>query len=420
MEHLKSMGNDYVRDWPSQSLASESYFMQCWNKDNKNGLQVVSTGENEYSMIFTVSEMDMGSGAASMFIGFGAGGAKMSAMMYIFKGNNNVPVLTVEIDGQTGRSAMTELARRVDLYGELAEDLVKTLEKTKQAKIPASTKAVSLPTSVVLPQISSTESSSNATEASATKEVEVTESTPKTKAKAKQGTATTKTAVIGTPVEVQPVNEAGSKTTAKATTKAVAAETPAEVQPAAMKTTSGVPNTVLEARSYLSTDKHGEGGSVACLRSERKVSLYLDFSEALINNYDEEGFIEYMATSARGKDRDPEFATTWEKTVKKKLTGVFMAKVNEELADEKQSARLTMKQGEKYTLKVIVKEINDDGDNQCDYYIIETETGEVVAQYSLEVDGGHVGRLVGLMEDGFSNAGEEFGELLAKKIKKGK
>lgn len=145
MEHLKSRGSDFVRDWPSESQTSENYFVKCWNHDNEDGMQLTTATGKEYTMVFVVTEMDMGSGAASMLVGFGAGGAKMSGMMYILKGNSDVPVLTVSIDGQSGRSGMTEIARRVDLYGELAEDMVETLQKTKQSKVPASTEAVVIP-----------------------------------------------------------------------------------------------------------------------------------------------------------------------------------------------------------------------------------------------------------------------------------
>ena len=128
---LKDKGADYVRDWPDQTKASEEYFIRCWNKDNDEGIQVSTTKGKPYVMVIDAREMDMGSGAASMIIGFGAGGAKLSGTMYIFKSGSNIPLLTVEIDGQTGRSAMTELARRVDLYGELTEDMVSTIKKTK-------------------------------------------------------------------------------------------------------------------------------------------------------------------------------------------------------------------------------------------------------------------------------------------------
>lgn len=142
MEHLKSKGEDFVRDWPGESTASELYFTRCWNKDNKKGMQITTTEDSEYLMYFHVKKMHLGSGAAAMVVGFGAGGASMSGTMYIFKGSNPIPVLTVEIDDQTGRGAMTEIARRTDLYGELAEDLVDELKDTDESDVKPSTTPV--------------------------------------------------------------------------------------------------------------------------------------------------------------------------------------------------------------------------------------------------------------------------------------
>ena len=80
MEHLKSKGDDFVRDWPNESSASEAYFIKCWNKDNDEGMQISSTDNSEYIMYFHVKKMHMGSGAASMLVGFGAGDALMPAI----------------------------------------------------------------------------------------------------------------------------------------------------------------------------------------------------------------------------------------------------------------------------------------------------------------------------------------------------
>lgn len=145
MEQLKAKGDDFVRDWPTESMASEAYFLKCWNQDNDGGMEVSTAGDDKYIMYFHVKKMHMGSGAASMLVGFGAGGASMSGTMYIFKDKNAVPVLTVEIDNQTGRSGISELVRRTDLYGELAEDLVKRLKKTKQSKVGQSNVPVQVP-----------------------------------------------------------------------------------------------------------------------------------------------------------------------------------------------------------------------------------------------------------------------------------
>ena len=62
-----------------------------------------------------------------------------------------------------------------------------------------------------------------------------------------------------------------------------------------------------------------------------------------------------------------------------------------------------------------VIEFDDDGNNTCDYLIINTENGNVIAHYRLEADGGKVGKYIWLLEQGHSSAGKNFGEFLAKK-----
>ncbi len=376
MEQLKSRGDDFVRDWPMETLTSETYFIKCWNKDNDEGLQVSASGTNEYLMLFLVKEMHMGSGAASMLVGFGAGGASMSGTMYIIKNGNDIPVLTVEIDNQTGRSGMTELVRRTDLYGELAEDLVKTLKKTKQSKVPASTQSINLPSS--LTSITSTEAN---TQQPVNEEIVV----PEKKVDANK---------IDIPEKQVPIK-------------------------VSILEDNDIPSTVINAESNLSLKK-GFGGSVASLKNEKRMSVFFDFSSALIDNKSEEDFIYHMTNVVREKERDSEFAARWRKEIKKEITTIFISEVNEALADEDCSLRLISKQGSPYTLKVIVNEIDDNGNNSCDYLVVNTKSGEVVAHFVMEADGGRVGKYVGLIKDGITNAGKEFGEEFAEKIDKSK
>lgn len=383
MEYLQKRGSDFVANWPSESQMSEDYFIKCWNHDNKKGMKLSVAAKGDYTMVIVVKEMDMGSGAASFFVGFGAGGASMSGVMYLFKGSNYVPLLTVDIDGQTGRSGMTEMVRRNDLYGELAEDMVKAMQKTRPSRVSPTSVAVQLPSVVLLG--------------------EATESTTASAVTQDQAPVTTEQETDNEEVEEF--------------------EAPAPLAPAAPARAvaqSNVPETVLSAKSFLALDKKGMGGNFLLLRNEKKMSVYLDYSKALLDDRTEEEFIEYMTYSVREKERDPEFATTWERSIKPQILHVFISQVNDKLDDEKLLLKLVSAQGEKYTLKIEVIEVNDDGDNICDYLVVETATGDVVAQIHLEADGGHVGKFTGLMEQGMETAGEEFGEVFAKKIKRGK
>ena len=125
-----------------------------------------------------------------------------------------------------------------------------------------------------------------------------------------------------------------------------------------------------------------------------------------------------METAVREKERDANFKNNWENNYRNTFTLAFIDKANEALADEDQIIRLTSKQDCKYALKISVIEFDDDANNICDYLIVKVETGEVIAHYRLEADGGKVGKYIGLLEQGHSSAGEVFGEFLAKKIDK--
>lgn len=133
-QYLKEHGEDYVRDWPIQNKECEDVFIQQWNKSNSKGLKVDAEKGKPYTMRFEVTDLDLGNVAAALVIGFGAGGAKMSGTMYLYKGDSQTPELTVKITGQTGHSKYTETKRRKDLYKELAQDLVKEIKNTKSKK----------------------------------------------------------------------------------------------------------------------------------------------------------------------------------------------------------------------------------------------------------------------------------------------
>lgn len=366
MEQLKSRGSDFVRDWPSESATSEGYFIKCWNHDNDEGLQVTDKAGSEYTMVFVVNEMHMGSGAASILVGFGAGGATMSAKMYILKNNNNVPVLTVDIDGQSGRSGMTEIARRLDLYGELAEDLVKTLKKTKQSKVPASTEAITIPSMKL-----------SGTSATGNNKVEKTKSEP------------VKTASTKKKVDTKQASPKKTKT---------------------VKVDGNQLNMLKQAKGKIITStRRPYLGDFTPLASEEQIGVYLDFSKARIMDYPEEDFIQYMQTAADGKDLDPNFPDTWENSIKPHLISTFCEVVNEELEDDF-TVQFVPGVDFNYVLKLEVIDLDDDGNNIINFLFVNMKTGEVDAQIKCESDGGRVGRYTGLLEQGFEGAGENFVE----------
>ena len=78
--------------------------------------------------------------------------------------------------------------------------------------------------------------------------------------------------------------------------------------------------------------------------------------------------------------------------------------------------RGTLQQGNKYTLKVALTKIDDNGNTWGDYLIVETATGKVVHHMQMRSKGGHFGEYIGLFKQGFEEAGKIYGELLADRI----
>lgn len=364
---LKDKGSDYVRDWPEQSAASEEYFIRCWNKDNDEGIQVTSTKGKPYVMVIDAREMDMGSGAASMLVGFGAGGAKLSGTMYIFKSGSNIPLLTVEIDGQTGRSAMTELARRVDLYGELAEDMVNTIKKTKQSKVSASTKPVKL-------------------------------------------------ACLGGAAVVEDKQDVVTPVKNNKPTKAV--KNKKVVKKEIVETSNDSKIELLHNAKGQEIPRRRKPilGDFDGIASLREMGVFLDFSDAEILGRSEDGFIRYMKTSAGRKDLDRDFDKTWEEDLKPSLEELFISEVNTQLKDEKIRLRLASTIETDYVLKLEVLEIDDDGNNKINFLIVDMSNGEIKAQITCQSDGGRVGRLTGLLNQGFESAAANFAKLFIENI----
>jgi hypothetical protein len=403
--YLKSRGDDFVRDWPEDQKKAREYFVVRFNKKFKKGMQIVDDGA-DYAIQIHVNNLDMGNGAAAFF-SFSAkgGGVIMSGTVDVLNTKTQARVCSLVVDEVKGIGHMSETVRLGMMFYELANELFDVAKDAKD--VP-----------VVEEPASSVSNGSAAMTGSA--------------AMAGAAVAAAPTSAAQPAASAQPTasaKPAKKQTTAKANeTSAVATPAPVAAQPAAqpatapapaVQTESGIPASVAGARSTLVTRK-GEGGSFLNLKSQSRVSLFIDFSEALIDNKSEEDFVTYMQTSARRKDLDEDFASNWSEKVKPQLTATFISKVNEELSDEKQKPRLVTAQGNIYTLKVLVKEISDDGDIEADYLLVETTSGVVLGVVEMETDGGHVGKFVGLLNDGFGNAGEEFGEWLAKKLKKGK
>lgn len=69
-----------------------------------------------------------------------------------------------------------------------------------------------------------------------------------------------------------------------------------------------------------------------------------------------------------------------------------------------------------YVLKLDVLEVDEDGNNTINFLFVNMATGKVDAQIKCESEGGHVGRFVELIEQGFESAAENFVKILIDQI----
>ena len=450
--YLKSRGEDFVRDWPEDQDKALEYFVVRFNKKNKKGMQIGRhLTDAKYKMVIYVDYMDMGNGGSSFnpFASVKAGGVIMKGRCDVIDVKAGQYVCRMEFDEVKGLGHPSETVRLGMTYFELASNIFK-LAKDATGSVEYCG-AIAKPMKKVVKRVveapvETAATASNAVAKSSTRSA----STVRTGVSARKGTVSRKGASVRKPnsqsknpaavastattpktrkVKYIEVDEDGNETEVIYVKKGT--KTPVEIEeneevgtvapeveptPARKKVvTNGnkVPKTVLNAVSNLKI-KNSVGGDAKCLKNESALSVYLDFSKCEINNNSERDFVRYMATSADRRERDSDFADKWENTYKPSLTSIFISKMNKEM--KKLRLRGTTEQGNKYTLRVALKKIDDNGNTLADYMIVETATGKVVQIMQMKSKGGHFGDYIGLLKQGFEAAGEIYGELLADRI----
>jgi hypothetical protein len=152
-EYNKKQGSDWVRDWPTvQRRATEGVALRkngsvCFNKKNKNGLQIccspatwkfykstkdtdekasydkhyvmVDPAKAKYKFVVTVSKIDMGSGAASAFGGMSTGGAIMTGTMKAVEIKTGKTLATFDIKECQGMGNFAQYIRLQMLFSTL-------------------------------------------------------------------------------------------------------------------------------------------------------------------------------------------------------------------------------------------------------------------------------------------------------------
>lgn len=450
--YLKSRGEDFVRDWPQDQDKALEYFVVRFNKKNKKGMQIGRhLTDAKYKMVIYVDYMDMGNGGSSFnpFASVKAGGVIMKGRCDVIDVKAGQYVCRMVFDEVKGVGHPSETVRLGMTYFELASNIFK-LAKDATGSVEYCG-AIAKPTKKVVQRVieapvETAATASNAVVKSSTRSA----STVRKGVSARRGTVSRKGASVRKPnsqlkktatvtstaatpktrkVKYIEVDEDGNETeiiyVKKGTKTPVEIEENEEIESVASEVgptparkkevTKGnkVPKTVLNAVSNLKI-KNSVGGDAKCLKNESALSVYLDFSKCEIINNSERDFVKYMATSADKRERDSNFADKWENTYKPSLTSIFISKMNKEM--KKLRLRGTTEQGNKYTLRVALKKIDDNGNTLADYMIVETATGKVVQIMQMKSKGGHFGDYIGLLKQGFEAAGEIYGELLADRI----
>ncbi len=451
-EYLKGRGEDFVRDWPSDKEKALEYFTYRFNKKNKKGMQI---GKNltgaKYKMVIYIDWMDMGNGVSGFmpWSGSKAGGVIIKGRCDVIDVPAGQYVCRMTFDEVKGSANPSETTRMGMAYFYLANYIFKlskdasgSVEYCGEIAKPKPKKKVVVREEEEKPAVEETAS------APVAKSTAKKPAARKGKGAVRKGTAaarkgataaakktsaatTAATTAAKKPRKVKyiEVDEDGNETeiiyVKKGTKTPVEVESEVEeapeVRPATKparkstaKTGSGkVPQTVLNAVSHLKL-KNSVGGDAKCLRYEKALSVYIDFSNCDIINNNEADFTKYMETQADKKDRDGNFAHKWETSYKPSLTSIFISNMNKEMG--KLPLRGTLQQGNKYTLKVALTKIDDNGNTWGDYLIVETATGKVVHHMQMRSKGGHFGEYIGLLKQGFEEAGKIYGELLADRI----
>ncbi len=454
-EYLTGRGEDFVRDWPNDKAKALEYFTYRFNKKNKKGMQIAKNlTDAKYKMVIYIDWMDMGNGASGFlpWSGSKAGGVIIKGRCDVIDIKAGQYVCRMTFDEVKGSANPSETTRMGMAYFYLANYMFKLSKdasgsveycgevphaKPKKKVVvreveeePAVAEAKSTPVSksVAKKAVARKGKGKGAVRKGATGVRKGTTAAAKTASAA----AATKASVAKKPRKVKyiEVDEDGNETEIIYVKKGT--KIPAEVENVEEKTApvtrpakktarhntanngnGKVPQTVLNAVSHLKL-KNSVGGDAKCLRHEKSLSVYIDFSHCDIINNNEADFTRYMETQADEKDRDGNFAQKWETSYKPSLTSIFVSNMNKEMG--KLPLRGTLQQGNKYTLKVALTKIDDNGNTWGDYLIVETATGKVVHHMQMRSKGGHFGEYIGLFQQGFEEAGKIYGELLADRI----
>jgi len=129
-EFLETKGEEWKRDYPQEIANAEQNFISRLRDKASKNVTPVEGDDADYMIIVKVRNFSYGNTSAAVWVGFGAGDARLWGTMEIYKKGESEPIAIIDIDGAGGAGYGNE-KRRVECYREIAELLADILKKAK-------------------------------------------------------------------------------------------------------------------------------------------------------------------------------------------------------------------------------------------------------------------------------------------------
>lgn len=144
-------------------------------------------------------------------------------------------------------------------------------------------------------------------------------------------------------------------------------------------------------------------GTFMPLRSQDRVKMVIDYSEADIMGMPEEQFYTFEKDWAHDKVE---------------VVSLYYNYANKELAKEKAFIVGSYNFDTDYTLYLIVRTVDIRGNHDCDLILVANDEIEIGRAVGIRADGGTFGSKLNLMKDGAEHTGKSIGRFLLKQIGK--
>ena len=130
-DFLAEKGEEWIRDFPRETTASEAAFAVKYNQANKKFAQITDDDEAaQYELVIHLDWLHYGSTAAAVVFGGFARGANVKGTVDVVNMADKSVVATISFDS-AGTACIGNENRRILAYYDLAECLYKIIKKSK-------------------------------------------------------------------------------------------------------------------------------------------------------------------------------------------------------------------------------------------------------------------------------------------------